>query len=90
MIIILILFLILGLFYKNRLIGGLNNKMELIEYEIDMGINENNNEDNYNNENNNENNNEDNYSYDITNQSTNFGNLYGDYNISKTSNLYIK
>ena len=76
MIIILILFLILGLFYKNRLIGGLNNKMELIEYEIDMGINENNNEDNY--------------SYDITNQSTNFGNLYGDYNISKTSNLYIK
>ena len=78
----IILFLILYfVLFNKKFIGGLNNYMEEKRYEIDMETNNNNN---------NEDNNIDDYSFDITYKSKNLGNKYGNYNISKISNLYIR
>jgi|TARA_Y100000589_G_C27152053_1_gene629355 hypothetical protein len=84
---LIILFLII-FYYNNKLIGGLNNKMEILEQEISE-IDFSNNEDNNINNTNDIIDNSDDYSYAIS-DTADLGNMYGDYSIPNITNLYIK
>ena len=95
MFLILLIILLLIIFYFNKkFIGGLNNKMEILEQEIseiDISNNEDNNINNTNDiiDNSDIIDNNDDYSYAIS-DTADLGNMYGDYTIPNITNLYIK
>ena len=87
---LIILLLIIFYYNNNKLIGGLNNKMEILQDEISqMNTSNNDYEDNNDYRNNNDYEQNDEYSYAIS-DTTDLGNMYGNYSIPNILNLYIK